>query len=163
MTDLFETTPKKQRPPLPSISLFTDGACKGNPGPGGWAYILRDEKSGEERVEYGYDPSTTNNRMELLAVIEGLQAIRKPAHITLVGDSEYVLKGITEWLPGWKARGWKTAAKKPVKNVDLWQQLDELLAIHQISVEWTRGHIGHPENERCDQLASDAASGKMGS
>lgn len=139
--------------PAPHVLLFTDGACSGNPGPGGWAFVLKHPASGSAREDSGGDPATTNNRMEMTAAIRGFQALTRPSRVELWSDSEYVLKGLREWLPGWKARGWKTAAKKPVKNVDLWQELDELVQGHQVTFHWVRGHDGHPENERCDQLA----------
>jgi ribonuclease HI len=135
------------------VELYTDGACSGNPGPGGWGYILRDPVSGKEKEGSGGDPRTTNNRMELQSVIEGLRALTAPAAVTLVSDSEYVVKGLKEWLRGWKARGWRKADKQPVVNVDLWQELDRLQQIHAISPQWIRGHRGHPFNERCDRLA----------
>ena len=138
---------------LPSVHLFTDGACSGNPGPGGWAFILRHPASGKELERSGGEAATTNNRMELTAVIEGLSALTAPSRVDLTSDSEYVLKGLKEWLKGWKARGWKTAAKQPVKNQDLWQRLDELVAGHEVHFHWIRGHAGHAENERCDALA----------
>lgn len=137
----------------PHVLLFTDGACSGNPGPGGWAFVLKHPASGSVREDSGGEPETTNNRMELTAAIRGLQALTRPSRVELWSDSEYVLKGLREWLPGWKAKGWKTAAKKPVKNVDLWQELDDLVAAHKVTFHWVRGHDGHPENERCDQLA----------
>lgn len=139
--------------PAPHVLLFTDGACSGNPGPGGWAFVLKHPASGSAREDSGGDPATTNNRMEMTAAIRGFQALTRPSRVELWSDSEYVLKGLREWLPGWKARGWKTAAKKPVKNVDLWQELDEHVQGHQVTFHWVRGHDGHPENERCDQLA----------
>lgn len=152
------------RPPTqPVVELFTDGACSGNPGPGGWAYILRHKASGAEREDSGGDPKTTNNRMELIAVIEGLGALHKPSVVDLYSDSKYVLNGLSEWMASWKKRGWKTASKQPVKNLDLWQRLDELSQIHEINFHWVQGHAGHPENERCDELAvaaRDAAAGK---
>ena len=151
------SSPQPQASSLPLVELYTDGACLGNPGPGGWACILRHPASGNTREQTGGEPQTTNNRMELLAVIEGLASLTKPSHVKLVGDSEYVLKGISQWLPGWKRRGWRKADKSPVMNVDLWQRLDELLGRHEVTVEWTRGHAGHIENERCDKLASDEA------
>lgn len=138
---------------LPHVLLFTDGACSGNPGPGGWAFILRHPASGKERERSGGEPKTTNNRMELLAVIEGLTALKAPSKVELYSDSQYVLNGLREWMASWKKRGWKTANKKPVKNQDLWQRLDELMAAHQLTFHWVEGHAGHPENERCDQLA----------
>ena len=139
---------------MTGVQIYTDGACKGNPGPGGWGVLL---KSGSTEKElFGGEPLTTNNRMELLAVIRALEALKRPCAVTLHVDSQYVLKGMTEWLPGWKARGWKTAGKAPVKNVDLWQRLDALVndGTHQIEWFWVRGHNGHPGNERADELAN---------
>lgn len=134
------------------VYIFTDGACRGNPGPGGWGVVLR--YGDNERHLFGGDKETTNNRMELLAVIEGLSALKRPCEITVTSDSTYVLKGIQEWLANWKKRGWKTASKKPVKNVDLWQRLDALIEPHNIEWLWVKGHSGHPENELADQLAN---------
>jgi ribonuclease HI len=140
---------------MKKVQLFTDGACSGNPGPGGWAAIL---KFNEHRKEiYGSEAETTNNRMELMAAIEGLRLLKEPCAVDITTDSEYVLKGITEWLPGWKRNNWKTAAKKPVKNQDLWQALDEQVNRHQVKWTWTKGHADHPENNRCDELAVAAA------
>ncbi|MGE5546753.1 MAG: ribonuclease HI [Solirubrobacterales bacterium] len=139
----------------PVVELFTDGACSGNPGPGGWGAILRFK--GVEKELKGGEPMTTNNRMEMMAVIEGLNALTRPCAVAVYTDSEYVKKGMTEWLRGWKARGWKTADKKPVKNDDLWRRLDEAAARHRVTWHWVRGHSGHPENERADQLARDGA------
>jgi ribonuclease HI len=136
------------------VIIHTDGACKGNPGPGGWGVLLQ---SGEVRKElFGGELNTTNNRMEIMAVIEALSALKRPCHVTLYLDSEYVRKGITEWIAGWKARGWRTAAKTPVKNVDLWQRLDALVAGsgHRIDWRWVRGHAGDPGNEQADALAN---------
>ncbi|MEW6465765.1 MAG: ribonuclease HI [Pseudomonadota bacterium] len=136
------------------VEIHTDGACKGNPGPGGWGVVLQ---SGASRKElFGGELGTTNNRMELTAVIEALAALKRPCTVDLYLDSEYVRKGITEWIGGWKARGWKTAAKQPVKNVDLWQRLDALVsgAGHEIRWHWVRGHVGNPGNERADALAN---------
>ena len=136
------------------VEIYTDGACKGNPGPGGWGVLL---KSGTvEKELFGGERETTNNRMELMAVIQALQALKRPCRVMMHADSQYVLKGITEWLQGWKAKGWKTASKQPVKNVDLWQQLDALLAQteHDIEWRWVRGHNGDPGNERADALAN---------
>lgn len=147
---------------LPHVLLFTDGACSGNPGPGGWAFILRHPKSGKEIERAGAEPQTTNNRMELMAVIQGLTALTTASRVELYSDSQYVLKGLKEWMDGWKAKGWRTADKKPVKNVELWQRLDELKARHQISFHWVRGHNEHPENERCDQLAVAAREAIVG-
>jgi ribonuclease HI len=136
------------------ITIYTDGACKGNPGPGGWGVLL---KSGATEKElFGGEALTTNNRMEMMAVIEALKALKRPCKVTLHLDSKYVLQGITEWLPGWKAKGWKTAAKQPVKNVDLWQALDALVHTggHEIEWRWVKGHAGDPGNERADALAN---------
>ncbi len=151
------------REPLPRVELYTDGACSGNPGPGGWGYILRHPVTGQEREASGGEKATTNNRMELLAVIRGLEALTRPSVVELFSDSQYVLKGLEEWMEGWKRRGWKTAGKKPVKNRELWERLDELKGEHEIRFHWVRGHNDHPENERCDRLAvraRDAAAGK---
>ncbi len=137
----------------PRVELHTDGACSGNPGPGGWAFILKHPASGKSIERSGAEAQTTNNRMELMAVIEGLATLTRPSSVQLFSDSEYVLKGMREWLKGWKARGWRTAAKQPVKNADLWQRLDELASEHTLTYHWVRGHSEHPENERCDQLA----------
>ena len=138
------------------VILFTDGACSGNPGPGGWAYILRHPGTGKESRESGSDPDTTNNRMELTAAIEGLNALRREATVRVTTDSTYVRDGITKWLPQWKRRGWKTAEKKPVKNEDLWRALDTAAQRHSVTWHWVRGHDGHPENERADALARAA-------
>jgi ribonuclease HI len=137
---------------LNNVEIFTDGACRGNPGPGGWGALLRFGDA--ERELYGGDPDTTNNRMELQAAIEGLKALSRPCIVILTTDSVYVKNGITSWLDGWKRNGWKTAARKPVKNVDLWQALDEQNQRHQVKWQWVKGHSGHPENERADQLAN---------
>ena len=134
------------------IEIFTDGACRGNPGPGGWGALIR--YKGIEKEFYGGEIQTTNNRMELTAAIKGLKAVKDPCEISLTTDSQYVRKGITEWLTNWKARGWKTASKKPVKNVDLWQALDEQAARHKVHWHWVKGHSGHRENELADQLAN---------
>ena len=136
------------------VIIYTDGACKGNPGPGGWGVLLKAE--GIERELFGGEDLTTNNRMELMAVIEALRALKRPCDVTLFLDSEYVRKGITEWVKGWKARGWKTASKQPVKNVDLWQILDDLVtnSPHHIAWRWVKGHAGDPGNERADALAN---------
>ena len=143
------------------VCLFTDGACSGNPGPGGWGALLR--YRGREKELSGGESETTNNRMELLAAINGLEALNRPARVRIVTDSQYVMKGVTEWLPGWKRRGWKTADRQPVKNIDLWRRLEAALAPHQVEWEWVRGHSGHAENERVDQLARRAipASGAV--
>ena len=138
-----------------SIEIFADGACLGNPGPGGWAALLR--YNGSEKELAGGETHTTNNRMELMAVISGLQAVTRPSRVAVTTDSQYVQKGITEWIHNWKKRGWRTSDKKPVKNIDLWQILDEARATHQVSWHWVKGHAGHIENERVDVLARDEA------
>ena len=137
------------------VVIYTDGACKGNPGPGGWGALL--SYKGKELALHGGELDTTNNRMELTAAIEGLKALKKPCQVRLVTDSTYVMKGMQEWLANWKARGWKTASKQPVKNVDLWQQLDQLVAQHDVQWQWVKGHAGHPGNERADALANQGA------
>lgn len=137
--------------PLKQVEIFTDGACSGNPGPGGWGVILR--WNGITRELYGGEPDTTNNRMELTAAINALNALKEPCAIDLYTDSVYVRDGISSWIDGWKAREWKTAAKKPVKNAELWQALDLARARHHVNWHWVKGHAGHPENERCDELA----------
>jgi len=134
------------------VEIFTDGACRGNPGPGGWGVMLRYD--GTVRHLSGSEPQTTNNRMELTAAIRALESLTRPCEVQLTTDSEYVKRGITEWLQNWKRRGWKTAAKKPVKNADLWQRLDAAAGRHRIQWLWVRGHSGHPENERADELAN---------
>jgi ribonuclease HI len=141
-------------PELSEVEIFTDGACRGNPGPGGWAAILRYRRVEKELT--GYEPDTTNNRMEMQAAIAGLEALKRPCRVRLYSDSQYLRDGITKWINGWKQRGWRTADKQPVKNVDLWQRLDAASARHVISWEWVRGHAGHPENERADALARAA-------
>ncbi|MGS0743744.1 ribonuclease HI [Glaciimonas sp. GG7] len=137
---------------MDKVEIFTDGACKGNPGTGGWGALLI--SGGNEKELFGGERNTTNNRMELQAVIEALNALKKPCEVTVHTDSQYVQKGISEWIHGWKARGWKTAAKAPVKNVDLWQALDAAQAQHQMHWRWIKGHAGHVGNERADQLAN---------
>jgi ribonuclease HI len=137
---------------MKTVEIFTDGACRGNPGPGGWGALLR--YGDKERTLCGGEYETTNNRMELMAVIKGLSALQRSCEVKVTSDSTYVLKGIQEWMPNWKARGWKTASKKPVKNVDLWQQLDQLVELHSIDWHWVKGHSGHTENEIADQLAN---------
>jgi ribonuclease HI len=137
-----------------TIDIFTDGACSGNPGPGGWGAILR--RGGHEREICGGEGATTNNRMELTAVIEALKALKGPSSVIIHTDSRYVMDGAEKWLKGWQAKGWKTADKKPVKNEDLWRALDEELRKHKIAWRWVRGHDGHPENERADALARSA-------
>lgn len=143
-------------PPAPEVQLFSDGACSGNPGPGGWAFILRHPASGKEMERSGAEPETTNNRMELTAVIRGLEALKRRSTVEVVTDSEYVGKGFSQWMPKWKANGWRRregSQLKPVKNEDLWRRLDELIARHAVRFTHVRGHQGHPENERCDALA----------
>ncbi len=142
--------------PTVEVQLFADGACSGNPGPGGWAYILRHVASGKEKESFGGEPETTNNRMEMTAVIRGLEALTRPTAVELVSDSSYVGKGLSEWMPKWKANGWRRREKgrwAEVKNEDLWRRLDELLQRHRVRFTHVRGHCGHPENERCDTLA----------
>ncbi len=134
------------------VEIFTDGACRGNPGPGGWGVLLRYQ--GNEKSLWGGEPSTTNNRMELMAAIEGLKSLSRPCQVVLTTDSQYVRKGITEWIVNWKKNNWRTAAKKPVKNADLWCELDELVARHDVTWEWVKGHSGHRENELADELAN---------
>lgn len=142
------------------IEIFTDGACKGNPGPGGWGVLLR---LGEhQKTLFGGELNTTNNRMELTAAIRGLEALKKPAQVMLTTDSEYVMKGIREWMPNWKKRGWKTASRQPVKNADLWQQLDALVNQHQVDWRWVKGHSGHPENDLADELANRGVDQVLG-
>ncbi|MCM1129207.1 MAG: ribonuclease HI [Alistipes senegalensis] len=137
---------------MDEVEIYTDGACRGNPGPGGWGVVM---VFGQHRKEmFGGEPETTNNRMELTAVIKALQALKRPCRVILHTDSQYVKKGITEWIYGWKAKGWKTAARQPVKNTDLWQALDAAQAQHEISWQWVKGHAGHPGNERADALAN---------
>ncbi|WP_027331037.1 ribonuclease HI [Marinimicrobium agarilyticum] len=137
---------------MKKIEVFTDGACRGNPGPGGWGALLR--FNGRERHLHGGEAETTNNRMELRAAIEALSALKEPCEVSLTTDSQYVRKGINEWMAGWKRNGWKTSAKKPVKNRDLWQALDELAQRHTIEWHWVKGHSGHRENEIADELAN---------
>jgi ribonuclease HI len=134
------------------VQIFTDGACRGNPGPGGWGALLR--FGDEEKEMYGGEIQTTNNRMELMAAIQALESLKRNCAVELTTDSEYVKNGITQWMANWKKRGWRTANKKPVKNIDLWQRLDKAASQHDISWHWVRGHTGHPENERADELAN---------
>ena len=139
---------------MQEVTIYTDGACSGNPGPGGWGAVLL---YGEHEKEInGFEPETTNNRMELMAAIEALKSLTKPCKVELHTDSTYVQKGITEWIKGWKAKGWKNSQKKPVKNADLWQELDKINAYHDVSWHWVKGHAGHPLNERADELATGA-------
>ena len=140
---------------MKTVEIFTDGACKGNPGPGGWGVLLR--MGSHEKEMAGAEKQTTNNRMEMTAAIRALEALREPCEVLLHTDSKYVIDGITKWIHGWKKKGWKNAAKKPVVNEDLWRQLDALRGKHQVTWHWVKGHSGHAENERVDQLASDAA------
>ncbi len=137
-----------------TVEIFTDGACSGNPGPGGWGAILR--WRGTEREIYGSEALTTNNRMELMAAIRALESLKRDVHVVVHTDSNYLRQGITQWLPGWKRNGWRTADKKPVKNVDLWQRLEAAVGSHHVEWRWVRGHSGHPENERADALARRA-------
>ena len=145
---------------LPTVEIFTDGACRGNPGPGGWAALLR--TGDKEREISGGEALTTNNRMELRAAIEGLNALKKPCRVELHTDSNYVRDGITKWIHGWKRNGWRTADKKPVKNADLWEALLEAAARHQVTWHWVKGHSGHPENDRVDTLACAEADAQRG-
>ncbi len=138
--------------PKQSVEIFTDGACRGNPGPGGWGAVLR--YNGQEKLLHGGEAPTTNNRMELMAAIAALSALKRPCQVTLTTDSQYVRKGITEWIQNWKKRDWRNAAKQPVKNADLWRQLDALAARHEVKWHWVKGHSGHRENEMADVLAN---------
>ena len=137
---------------LQSVEMYTDGACRGNPGPGGWGVLLR--YAGVEKTLHGGEAMSTNNRMELTAVIKGLEALTKPCKVHITTDSKYVLKGVTEWMANWKMRNWRTASKKPVLNVELWKELDELVVKHELEWSWVKGHSGHVENEIADQLAN---------
>ena len=139
------------------VELYTDGACSGNPGPGGWAFILRHPETGAEIERADGESRTTNNRMELMAVIEGLRALQEPCEVELYSDSQYVLNGMKEWMDGWKKKGWVRAKSQPVKNVELWKELDQLRNLHTMHYHWVKGHAGHDFNERCDQLATGAA------
>lgn len=136
---------------LPQVSMWTDGACSGNPGPGGWGALLRFGQ--HEKELNGGEPETTNNRMEMMAVLKGIEALKQPCSVHIYTDSTYVLKGMTEWIVGWRKRHWKTASGAPVKNVDLWQALDDALSVHTVEWTWVKGHAGHVENERADALA----------
>jgi ribonuclease HI len=139
---------------MKEIVIYTDGSCEGNPGPGGWAAIV--DEDGERRELTGGEPQTTNNRMEMMAVIQGLASLEEPAAVRVVTDSQYVVKGMQSWIHGWRRKGWKTAAGDPVKNRDLWEELDRVASPHRMTWEWVRGHDGHPENERADTLAREA-------
>jgi ribonuclease HI len=155
---------KDSSAPADFVRLFTDGACSGNPGPGGWAYILEHPTSGQILDASGAEPDTTNNRMELTGAIEGLSSLKRPCRVELITDSQYVAKGIAEWLPKWKAQGWQRkegGRLKPVMNVDLWRRVDELLSRHQVRVTHVLGHNGHPENEACDRMAVAAYKALM--
>jgi len=148
--------PDSETTSAPEVLLFTDGACSGNPGPGGWAFILKHPASGKVKEVSGYEAETTNNRMELMAVIQGLTALSRTTYVEVFTDSEYVRKGLEEWMAGWKRNGWKRKERgklAPLKNDDLWKQLDELKAKHQVKLTRVAGHSGHPENDRCDELA----------
>ncbi len=141
------------------VELYADGACLGNPGPGGWGYLLRIQtpEGPKEKEGSGFEAGTTNNRMEMMAVIRGLESLSRPCKVLLVSDSQYVVKGLAEWLPGWKRKGWRKADGQPVMNAELWQRLDEVARTHDVRPKWVKGHAGHPENERVDQLAREAA------
>ena len=145
---------------MSQVEIYTDGACRGNPGPGGWGALLR--ANGKERELCGGELHTTNNRMELTAAIEALTALSRPCEVALYTDSEYVRRGISEWLEGWKRAGWRTAARKPVKNEDLWRRLDAIAATHRVEWHWVKGHAGHPENERADALANQGLEAALG-
>jgi ribonuclease HI len=146
---------------MKKVHIITDGSCIGNPGPGGWACILR--FGGKECEIFGSDPETTNNRMELTAAVEGLRALKEPCSVEIVTDSNYVKHGITDWIQRWKANGWRTGGKKPVANQDLWHELDELASSHKANWVWTKGHASHADNNRCDELAQAAARGQLSS
>jgi ribonuclease HI len=150
--------PEHAKPDPPEVQLFTDGACSGNPGPGGWAFILRHPATGKELEQSGGEAETTNNRMELMAVIRGLEALKRPTHVELFTDSEYVRQGLSTWMPKWKRNGWQRSIgprAKPgaIKNLELWKRLDQLIARHRLKFTRVAGHSGHPENDRCDELA----------
>ena len=149
-----------QQPDRPSVQLFTDGACIGNPGPGGWAFILKHPATRRSKEGSGGEHNATNNRMEISAVIHGLASLKSPSNVTLFSDSQYVVNAINEWMAKWKRFGWKRSknSKEPILNLDLWKQLDELLQTHTVDAKWVRGHVGHVENERCDVLAEAAAA-----
>jgi len=152
---MFPDIPADQ---TPEVQLFTDGACSGNPGPGGWAFILRHPATGKEIESSGGERETTNNRMEMMAVIRGLEALKRPTRLEIISDSIYVGKGFSEWMPKWKCNGWRRREGdkfKPIKNEELWRRMDELLSRHQVRFTHVRGHQGHPENERCDELVNE--------
>lgn len=160
LTEQARDATKSNPAPLRKVHLFTDGACSGNPGPGGWAFILRDIKTRKELTGSGGDRESTNNRMEMQAVIEGLKSLKKRCSVELYSDSSYVLQGLQKWMAGWKKKGWirmEGGRKKPVKNVELWQELDRLIKLHEVKYHHVRGHSGHPENERCDVMAVEAS------
>jgi ribonuclease HI len=142
--------------PRPSVELYTDGACTGNPGPGGWGAVLVNPSTGQRLELSGSDPATTNNRMEMMAVIEGLRRLKRPTKVRVLTDSRYVVDGMTSWIHSWRRNGWQTSGKKPVKNRELWEELIRLSEQHDLAFEWIQGHSGHPENERCDELAVQA-------
>jgi ribonuclease HI len=161
---LFSNENLKRPPsdrPMKKVQLITDGSCIGNPGPGGWACILRYED--KRREIYGSEAETTNNRMELQAAVEGLRALKHPCVVEIITDSNYVKNGITDWIHKWKMNGWRTGAKKPVVNQDLWHELDEQVSRHQTEWQWTKGHASHADNNRCDELAQSAARGQLSS
>jgi ribonuclease HI len=137
---------------LQVVEVFTDGGCRGNPGPGGWGVLLR--YNGQEKTLNGAEPDTTNNRMELMAAIQAFEALKRPCRVSITTDSQYVKNGVTQWMAGWKKKGWKTANNQPVKNQDLWQRLERAMTVHQVDWHWVKGHSGHPENERVDELAN---------
>jgi ribonuclease HI len=142
-----------ERPALPQVEIYADGACSGNPGPGGWGAVLLDRARGRRQEISGFEPATTNNRMELTAIIQALQRLRLPSRVRVTTDSLYVVQGMKEWIITWQKNGWKTFGRKPVKNRELWEELLRLEKVHELSFHWIEGHAGHPENERCDQLA----------
>ncbi len=148
--------------PKPLVHLYADGACSGNPGPGGWGYVLEHPLTGKSIEASGGEPETTNNRMEIRAVIEGLHRLRQPSRVVVTTDSRYIVDGMSSWMAGWIRNGWRTAEKKPVKNQDLWRELRELSEKHELSFDWVRGHTGHPQNERCDRLATEAIKALAG-
>ena len=163
MLGTMTKTDSEKSSSVPQVLLFTDGACSGNPGPGGWAFILKHPSSGKSLEDSGGEKLTTNNRMELMGAIKGLEALNTRTRVELWSDSKYVLDGLGSWMAGWKKKGWKTANKQPVKNQDLWMELDALNSKHEITFHWVKGHNDHPENERCDELAVMARdeSGKI--